>query len=58
MKEQTGKEGLVMEILSDEMLIDTYQTAVHLELEPDFLQLLLAEIRRREVEANCSLVGA
>ncbi|MFS0727192.1 sporulation histidine kinase inhibitor Sda [Paenibacillus sp. 1P07SE] len=47
-----------MEILSDEMLIDTYQTAVHLELEPDFLQLLLAEIRRREVEANCSLVGA
>lgn len=47
-----------MEILSDEMLIDTYQTAVNLELEPDFLQLLLAEIDRREITAECSLVGA
>ncbi|WP_020616054.1 sporulation histidine kinase inhibitor Sda [Paenibacillus daejeonensis] len=46
-----------MEILSDEMLIDTYETAVHLELEPDFLQLLLTEIRRREIPADCSLVG-
>jgi developmental checkpoint coupling sporulation initiation to replication initiation len=57
-KEQTGKEGLIMEILSDEMLIDTYQTAVNLDLEPDFLQLLLAEINRREITAECSLVGA
>lgn len=46
-----------MEILSDEMLIDTYETAMHLELEPDFLQLLFTEIQRRDITADCSLVG-
>ena len=38
-----------MKKLSDEMLIDSYYKAVHLKLEADFIQLLLAEIRRRNL---------
>jgi developmental checkpoint coupling sporulation initiation to replication initiation len=38
-----------MDVLSDELLIDAYHSAVLFDLEPDFILLLSAEIIRREL---------
>ncbi|MHA0856694.1 sporulation histidine kinase inhibitor Sda [Paenibacillus sp. CMAA1364] len=38
-----------MSILTDEMLLDSYQLAVKLKLERDFITLLLAEINKRNL---------
>ncbi|WP_086074432.1 sporulation histidine kinase inhibitor Sda [Paenibacillus camerounensis] len=37
--------------LSDEMLLDSYQRAIELHLEHDFIALLLAEIRKRNLHS-------
>ncbi len=41
-----------MRQLSDEMLIDTYYAAVKHQLEPDFIMLLFAELKRRKVDSK------
>ncbi len=38
-----------MRFISDETLIDSYFKAVDLQLETDFVELLLAEIKKREL---------
>ncbi|MFC5447577.1 sporulation histidine kinase inhibitor Sda [Paenibacillus aestuarii] len=38
--------------ISDETLIDSYYKAIDLRLESDFLDLLLAEIKRRNLKLN------
>jgi len=38
--------------ISDETLIDSYYKAIDLKLESDFLDLLLAEIKRRNLKLN------
>ena len=40
-----------MERLSDVELIDTYQKARELKCSPDFILLLLDELRKRNIEA-------
>ncbi|SEU19417.1 sporulation histidine kinase inhibitor Sda [Paenibacillus sp. NFR01] len=37
--------------LSDEMLLDSYFRAIELQLEHDFIALLLAEIRKRNLHS-------
>ena len=39
-----------MKLISDETLIDSYFKAVALQLETDFVDLLLAEIKRRQLK--------
>lgn len=39
-----------MKSISNEVLVDSYMKAVDLQLETEFLDLLLAEIRRREIK--------
>jgi len=39
-----------MKSISNEVLVDSYCKAVDLQLESDFLELLLAEIRRRQLK--------
>ncbi|GAB6991562.1 sporulation histidine kinase inhibitor Sda [Paenibacillus pini] len=41
-----------MAMLTDEMLLDSYHTAVQLMLDRDFIALLLAEIHKRELETS------
>lgn len=41
-----------MEILSDELLMDAYQAAMQFNLEPEFIQLLAAEIKRRQINPD------
>ncbi|MDR0268274.1 sporulation histidine kinase inhibitor Sda [Paenibacillus sp.] len=41
-----------MAILTDEMLLDSYHTAVELMLDREFITLLLAEIHKRNLEAD------
>lgn len=41
----------VMVELSDEMLLDSYHRAIELQLEYDFIALLLVEIRKRNLHS-------
>jgi developmental checkpoint coupling sporulation initiation to replication initiation len=38
-----------MKSMSDDVLLDSYRKAVDLQLEAEFVELLLKEIRRREL---------
>ncbi|MDF2834974.1 MAG: sporulation inhibitor [Paenibacillus sp.] len=40
----------MMELLSDDMLIDTYFAAIEYKLEPDFIRMLAVEVKRRGVD--------
>ncbi|MNI51119.1 Sporulation inhibitor sda [compost metagenome] len=39
-----------MKVINDEALIDSYFKALDLQLEMDFVELLLTEIKRRELK--------
>lgn len=39
-----------MELLSDELLIDTYFAAIEYKLEPEFIRMLAIEVKRRGVD--------
>jgi hypothetical protein len=41
-----------MERLSDNELIDTYRKAKELKCSPDFILLLLIELKKRDIEAS------
>jgi hypothetical protein len=43
-----------MKILSDEALLDVYQKSVALNLDQEFIDLLLAEIRTRNLDLSQS----
>ncbi|CAH1201502.1 hypothetical protein PAECIP111890_01924 [Paenibacillus sp. JJ-223] len=45
-----------MAMLSDEMLLDSYHQAIELNLERDFIALLLAEIHKRKLDTNASAI--
>lgn len=45
-----------MAMLSDEMLLDSYHMAIELQLERDFIELLLGEILRRELNTDVPTV--
>lgn len=47
-----------MELLSDEMLVDTYYAAIQFELEPEFIQMLAVEMKRRRLNSEHSLITA
>ncbi|WP_144027295.1 sporulation histidine kinase inhibitor Sda [Paenibacillus selenitireducens] len=38
-----------MSILSDELLVESYYKAIELDLEVEFITLLLAEIHKRQL---------
>ncbi|MDO7907051.1 sporulation histidine kinase inhibitor Sda [Paenibacillus sp. JX-17] len=46
-----------MAMLTDEMLLDSYHMAIQLNLERDFIALLLAEIRKRELDVNANALA-
>ncbi|MDQ6419870.1 sporulation histidine kinase inhibitor Sda [Paenibacillus sp. LHD-117] len=39
-----------MDLLSDELLIDTYFAAIEFKLEPEFIRMLAVEVKRRGVD--------
>lgn len=41
-----------MKVINDETLIDSYFKALDLQLESDFVELLLAEIKRRNLKLD------
>ncbi|MCQ6558704.1 sporulation histidine kinase inhibitor Sda [Paenibacillus mendelii] len=41
-----------MEILSDELLIDAYHAAIQFSLESEFIILLVAEMKRRQINPD------
>ncbi|SMG56836.1 developmental checkpoint coupling sporulation initiation to replication initiation [Paenibacillus aquistagni] len=45
-----------MALLSDELLVDSYYQAVQLNLDEEFIALLLAEIQRRGLHPTIRLV--
>ena len=45
-----------MGLLTDEMLLDSYRMANELELEREFIALLLAEIHKRELDVEFGLL--
>jgi developmental checkpoint coupling sporulation initiation to replication initiation len=48
----------MLEMLSDEILIEAYIKALQLKLDPDFLRLLAAEMRRRKLDRSVQRLGA
>lgn len=47
-----------MELLSDEMLVDTYYAAIHFELEPEFIRMITAEMKRRRLNPEAFKITA
>lgn len=45
-----------MALLTDELLLESYQKATELQLDREFIALLLAEIRKRELELDAPSV--
>ncbi|MEW9667619.1 sporulation histidine kinase inhibitor Sda [Ammoniphilus sp. 3BR4] len=43
-----------MKLLSDEALIDAYHKSVNLDLDKEFIGLLLDEIQQRKLDLNLS----
>ncbi|SFE15774.1 developmental checkpoint coupling sporulation initiation to replication initiation [Paenibacillus catalpae] len=41
-----------MELLSDELLEDTYLAAIQYNLEDDFIRMLLIEMKRRQLNKS------
>lgn len=41
-----------MQLLSDELLIETYYKAIELKLSPDFIRLIETEMDRRALNRN------
>lgn len=41
-----------MAMLTDEMLLESYQMATELHLDRDFIALLLAEIHKRDLDTD------
>lgn len=38
-----------MDILTDELLVDTYHAAIEYKLDPDFIRMLAQEMKRRNM---------
>ncbi|WP_418314567.1 sporulation histidine kinase inhibitor Sda [Salicibibacter kimchii] len=47
--------GLAMRNLSDEMLIEAYERALHLNLNDDFIAIIQSEMERRSLTVTQSL---
>ncbi|ASS66670.1 MULTISPECIES: sporulation histidine kinase inhibitor Sda [unclassified Paenibacillus] len=47
-----------MELLSDELLIETYFSAVQFNLDYDFIKLLKGELKRRQLSPESIRLGA
>ncbi|MBD2845708.1 sporulation histidine kinase inhibitor Sda [Paenibacillus sp. IB182496] len=47
-----------MHILSDDILVESYELALQLKLDPEFVQLLLDEMHRRSLSSEVNRVGA
>ncbi|AZK46269.1 sporulation histidine kinase inhibitor Sda [Paenibacillus lentus] len=45
-----------MAMLTDEMLLESYQMAKELQLDMEFIALLLAEIHKRNLDMNLAIV--
>ncbi|WP_274652461.1 sporulation histidine kinase inhibitor Sda [Paenibacillus humicola] len=41
-----------MELLSDELLVDAYHSAIQYNLDADFIKLLAAEMIRRQINPD------
>jgi developmental checkpoint coupling sporulation initiation to replication initiation len=52
------KGSVTMELLSDELLIDTYYSAIQFKLEPEFIRLLALEMKRRKVNPEARKITA
>jgi|CeladaMinimDraft_18_1061708.scaffolds.fasta_scaffold02356_3 hypothetical protein len=52
----------MLPLLSDELLLDAYRHAIRLKLDREFVQMLMAEIRRRRLhlpdESASAAVGS
>ncbi|MNP75015.1 Sporulation inhibitor sda [compost metagenome] len=48
-EEKYRRDVLSMAMLTDEMLLESYHMATSLQLDREFIALLLAEIHRREL---------
>lgn len=46
------KGNTIMSTLSDELLVESYYKAVELDLEMEFIHLLLAEIHKRQLPVS------
>lgn len=44
-----------MELLSDLLLEDTYSAAIQFNLDPEFIQMLMLEIRRRQLDEQSNV---
>lgn len=47
-----------MELLSDEMLVETYYAAIQYELEPEFIRMLALEMKRRRLNPETNKITA
>ncbi|ALS26770.1 sporulation histidine kinase inhibitor Sda [Paenibacillus cisolokensis] len=47
-----------MELLSDELLVDTYFAAIQYKLDPEFIRLLAIELKRRKINPEAYEIGA
>lgn len=47
-----------MELLSDELLVDTYKAAIEYELDPEFIQMLKLELKRRQINPESVRITA
>ena len=55
-EEKNRRDVLLMAMLTDEMLLESYHLATLLDLDRDFIALLLAEIHRRDLITDSPIV--
>lgn len=47
-----------MELLSDELLVDTYYAAIQFKLDTEFIRMLALELKRRRVNPEARKITA
>lgn len=47
-----------MDMLSDELLVDAYHSAIQFNLDPDFIKLLTVEMIRRQINPETYRITA
>ncbi len=55
--EPAWEQGLKMENLSDELLIETYRKALELKLNQDFIDLIYKELYKRSLHDRVKLTS-
>jgi len=53
-----GRVASPMNLITDDLLLESYYAAVKLRLDPDFIRMLAIEMMRRNMKPSALRIGA